>query len=509
MLGSLGEVLPYAARRFGDRRALVTGEGSFSFAELDALSSALAASLANRGVGPGDRVTLYAPNSWEWIVSYYGALKTGAVINPVNVMLTPAEVAYVTADCGAKALIGSSEKIRPALEAGVVGLESIVFGDEPVAGATPFGELIAGSHGFDPVPVAPDALAAICYTSGTTGRPKGAMQSHRAIVLNGAITAQMHLKSELDTVVSALPCPHVYGNVVFNGALMYGLTLVMHPRFDPAEILTSIETHRATMFEGVPTMYLYMLAHPDLDAFDLSSLTRCTVGGQTMPVAKMEEVERRFGCPLIELWGMTEIAGLGTTFPSNGPRKLGSIGIAMPWVEARVGDVADAGVTMPRGEVGELMIRGPIVMQGYYGNKEATRATIEPDGWLHTGDLATMDEDGAVFVVDRKKDMINTAGFKVFPAEIERVVAAHPSVAMVAVGRVPDEMKGEIAKAYVVLKPDAEPDADGILALCRAQLAAYKVPRAVQFVPDLPKTSTGKIMRRELSTLDVAPAAVV
>jgi long-chain acyl-CoA synthetase len=330
MLGSLGEVLPYAARRFGDRRALVTGEGSFSFAELDALSSALAASLANRGVGPGDRVTLYAPNSWEWIVSYYGALKTGAVINPVNVMLTPAEVAYVTADCGAKALIGSPEKIRPALEAGVVGLESIVFGDEPVAGATPFGELIAGSHGFDPVPVAPDALAAICYTSGTTGRPKGAMQSHRAIVLNGAITAQMHLKSELDTVVSALPCPHVYGNVVFNGALMYGLTLVMHPRFDPAEILTSIETHRATMFEGVPTMYLYMLAHPDLDAFDLSSLTRCTVGGQTMPVAKMEEVERRFGCPLIELWGMTEIAGLGTTFPSNGPRKLGSIGIALP-----------------------------------------------------------------------------------------------------------------------------------------------------------------------------------
>ena len=228
-----------------------------------------------------------------------------------------------------------------------------------------------------------------------------------------------------------------------------------------------------------------------------------------MPVAKMEEVERRFGCPLIELWGMTEIAGLGTTFPSNGPTKLGSIGIAMPWVEARVGDVADASVTMPRGEVGELMIRGPIVMQGYYGNEEATRATIEPDGWLHTGDLATIDEDGAVFIVDRKKDMINTAGFKVFPAEIERVVAAHPSVAMVAVGRVPDEMKGEIAKAYVVLKPDAEPDADGILALCRDQLAAYKVPRAVQFVADLPKTSTGKIMRRELSTLDVALAAAV
>ena len=167
------------------------------------------------------------------------------------------------------------------------------------------------------------------------------MQSHRAVILNGAMTAQMHLKTPHDTVVSALPCPHVYGNVVFNGAMMYGLKLVMHPRFDPPEILTSIQSHKATMFEGVPTMYMYMLVHPDFDRFDLSSLSRCTVGGQTMPVAKMEEVEERFGCPLIELWGMTELAGLGTTFPSNGPHKLGSIGIAIPHAEARIADAAD------------------------------------------------------------------------------------------------------------------------------------------------------------------------
>jgi long-chain acyl-CoA synthetase len=285
--------------------------------------------------------------------------------------------------------------------------------------------------------------------------------------------------------------------------MLYGLTLVHHPRFDAAEVLSSIQAHRATMFEGVPTMYMYMLAHPDFGKFDLSSLTRCTVGGQTMPKAKMEDVERRFGCPLIELWGMTELAGLGTTFPSNGPHKLGSIGIALPHVQARIADVVDAGKTMAAGEVGELMIKGPIVMQGYYGNEKATREAIEPDGWLHSGDLATMDEEGAIFIVDRRKDMINSAGFKVFPAEIERVVAAHPSVALVAVGSQPDEMKGEIAKAYVVLNPGAVPDAEGILALCREQLAAYKVPRAVQFVPDLPKTSTGKIMRRQLKTLDI------
>lgn len=502
MLDTLGQVLPHAAREFGDRTALVIADRSFSFRELDDLSDALAWSLVRLGVKPGDRVTLYAPNSWEWIVSYYGALKTGAVINPINVMLTPAEVAYVTKDCRASALIGSPDKIKPAVEAGVTGLTTIVFGEESVAGATPFSELIAKRQEFEPVSVKPEALSTIGYTSGTTGHPKGAMQSHRAVILNVAMLAQMQLKSPLDTVVTAVPCPHVYGNIVFNGAMMYGMKLVLHSRFDAGEVLNSIATQRATIFEGVPTMYMYMLVHPDFDTFALSSLSRCTVGGQTMPVAKMGEVERRFGCPLIELWGMTELAGAGTTFPCNGPHKLGSIGIALPYCEARISDTADAAKTMPQGEVGELMVRGPIVMQGYYGNETATRETIEPDGWLHTGDLATMDEDGAIFIVDRKKDMINAGGFKVFPAEIERVVAAHPAVAMVAVGGQPDEFKGEVAKAYVVLKPGAAADPEAILALCREQLAAYKIPRAIQFVADLPKTSTGKIMRRELHKLD-------
>jgi long-chain acyl-CoA synthetase len=502
MLDSLGQVLPHAARTFGDQTALVIEGRSFSFRELDDLSDALAASLRRMGIRAGDRVTLYAPNSWEWIVSYYGALKTGAVINPINVMLTPAEVAFVTRDCGASAVIGSPDKIKPALESGVTGLTAIAFGDQSVAGAMLFNELIAKRQTFEPVAVKPEALSTIGYTSGTTGHPKGAMQSHRAVILNAAMYAQMYAKTALDTVVTAVPCPHVYGNVIFNAAMMYGTKLVLHARFDAGEILASIAAHKATMFEGVPTMYMYMLVHPEFDSFALASLSRCTVGGQTMPVAKMQEVERRFACPLIELWGMTELAGLGTTFPSNGPHKLGSIGIAIPHTEARIADDADPAKTMPRGEVGELMIRGPIVMQGYYGNEKATREAIEPDGWLHTGDLATMDEDGAVFIVDRKKDMINTGGFKVFPAEIERVIAAHPSVAMVAVGGLPDELKGEIAKAYVVLKPGATPDAEGIMALCRAELAAYKAPRAIQFVADLPKTSTGKIMRRELRKLD-------
>jgi long-chain acyl-CoA synthetase len=498
----LGMVLPAAAAKYGDKTALIVAGRAFSFGELDGLSSAVAASLVKLGVAPGDRVTLYAPNSWEWLVCYYGSLKTGAVINPINVMLTPDELGYVTRDCGAKVLIGSRDKLAPALEAGVTGLTTVAFGTEPLAGAIAFDELICKPAMFEPVAIDPDRLSTIGYTSGTTGHPKGAMQSHRAVILNTAMTAQMHGKTAADTVVTALPCPHVYGNVVFNGAMMYGLTLVLHSRFDAAEALGSIQSHQATMFEGVPTMYMYMLAHLDLQGFDLSTLSRCTVGGQTMPVAKMQEVERRFGCPLIELWGMTEIAGLGTTFPSYGPHTLGSIGIALPHCQVKIASVNAAAVTMPTGEVGELMVKGPVVMMGYYGNETATRETIEPDGWLHTGDLASIDEVGQIFVVDRKKDMINTAGFKVFPAEIERVIAAHPAVAMVAVGSQPDDIKGEIAKAYVVLKPGAVLAESAILDLCRGQLASYKVPRAVRFVADLPKTSTGKIMRRELKTLD-------
>ena len=218
----------------------------------------------------------------------------------------------------------------------------------------------------------------------------------------------------------------------------------------------------------------------------------------------MQAVEAGFKVPLIELWGMTEIAGLGSTHPLYGKNKHGSIGCALPYCELRIADAEDAGKTMPRGEVGELMVRGPIVMMGYYGDEEKTRDTLEPDGWLHTGDLGKMDDDGCVFIVDRKKDMILTGGYNVYPAEIERVLAAHPSVALAAVGKLPDDIKGEIAKAYVVLKDGATCTEEEILGFCRKSLAAYKCPRRVQFVADVPKTSTGKIMRRELHTLDDA-----
>jgi long-chain acyl-CoA synthetase len=505
MLESLGQILPAGAKKYGTKTALVCGDRPFSYIELNQLSNRLANALRGLGIGAGDRVTLYSQNCLEWILGYYASAKLGAVVNPINVMLMPEEVLFVVNDCGAKVILTSQDKGELLMDMkGDSPLEEIVtFGEQSPTGTRPFNDLLAeGSTNFETECCESDSLSTIGYTSGTTGYPKGAMLTHKNVLFNSCMTANMHVRTSVDTVVTSLPCAHVYGNVVMNATFIFGMTLIMLERFNEVAALDAIESHRATMFEGAPTMYMYLLNHPDLQKYDLSSLTRCTVGGQTMPSAKMEEVEERFGCPLIELWGMTEIAGLGTTHPAYGMNRHGSIGLPLPYVQCRIADGEDARQTLDADEIGELMVRGPIVMKGYYGNERATAETIEPDGWLHTGDLARVDADGYIHIVDRKKDMIITAGYNIYPAELERIIAGHPAVAMVAVGSKPDEVKGEIAKAYIVLKNNASTNEDDILAFCRQHLAAYKVPRQVQFVPDLPKTSTGKVMRRQLHTLE-------
>jgi long-chain acyl-CoA synthetase len=313
----------------------------------------------------------------------------------------------------------------------------------------------------------------------------------------------MHGRDERDVVVTALPAPHVYGNVAINGTFLAGGTVVLMERFNAAEALALVDDHRATLIEGVPTMYAMMLAAPEIEGADLSSLRRSTVGGQTISTSVIREWERRtHGAPLLELWGMTEIAGLGTTHALHAPNVHGSIGVALPGVEVRVSSLEHRLQAAKTNEPGELCVRGPLNMLGYYGRPDWTAETIDADGWLHTGDVAYANADGYFFVVDRLKDMIITGGYNVYPAEIERVVSTHPAVAMVAVGRLADDLKGEVARAYVVLKPGTSSTESEILEHCRPHLAAYKLPRSVRFVPDLPKTSTGKIMRRELATLD-------
>jgi len=305
-----------------------------------------------------------------------------------------------------------------------------------------------------------------------------------------------------DRIVSALPLPHVYGTCVFNSSIMAGATFIMLSRFEEREMLRAVSEHGATMIDGVPTVYYYLLAHPDFDKYNLSSLTRCWTGGQTLPAAKSREFSDRTGCPVHEVWGMTELAGPASANPAIGPNKRGTIGIAYPGNQMRIVDADDPSKVLGPNERGELMFQGPMVMDGYYGNEMATRQTIEPDGWLHSGDIATVDEDGYFTIVDRKKDMILTAGFNVYPAELERVLSMHPAVALAAVAGIEDEAKGELAKAYVMLKSGSNISQRALIEHCRAHLAAYKVPRALQFVADVPKTSTGKIMRRSLVDID-------
>ena len=504
MLSHLGLLSEHAAKKFCDKEALIFEKQSFSFRELHDLIEKFGAGLISLGVKEKDVVTLYASNSWEWIVSYFAIARVGAVINPVNTMLTSSEIIYVVNDCGAKTIICSEDKIQALKDIRKhTQIKNIISFGEKRGGIDSFGSILARNLSIENEPnVSPGDLSTIAYTSGTTGLPKGAMQSHEAVILNGSMTSQLHMRGPDDTVVSALPCPHVYANVLMTGMMMFGTRLILHKIFEVDTIFESIKANKATIFDGVPTMYMFMLNSPNLKNADLSSLNRCYVGGQTMPVATMTAVEREFKVPLIELWGMTEIAGLGATFPLFGPNKHGSIGCAIPYCDLKIVDVNDCSKQMNIGEVGELMVKGPITMMGYFGDDKKTQETLEPDGWLHSGDLAKMDRDGCVYIVDRKKDMIITGGYNVYPAEIERVLAANPKVALAAVGKQSDELKGEIAKAYIVLKEGEQATEEEMIAFCREELAAYKCPRKIQFVMDVPKTSTGKIMRRELTKLD-------
>ena len=501
---TIDQLLPGTAARLPDKPALIFADRTLTFRELERLTHKTANGFKALGVGKGDRVTLFAQNSPEWVISYAGIAKAGAVINPVNAMLTADELAYVVKDCGAKVLITTPDRARAIIHLKTDGhLKEIVVIGEPISGTLAFTDLLAAQPEVVEAPGnKADDLSTICYTSGTTGFPKGAMLSHRNVMLNAALTAAMNVRTEHDNQFTGLPLAHVYGTVVMNLSFMLGLTFVLLEKFDTQQALEAIQRHKVTIIDGVPTMFLYMLAHPDFDKYDLSSLRAAVVGGQAMPPAKSKDWFERTGTEVLELWGMTELAGPGIMQHSYCENRLGSVGIMMPFMHGRIADPVDPSKTMKTGEVGELVVKGPLNMLGYYGNEQATHDTIDADGWLHSGDLGKMDEDGYIYIVDRKKDMILTAGYNIYPAEIERVIAGHPAVAMVGVGAKADPNKGEIAKAYIVLKAGANADADDVISYCRKHLAAYKVPREVQFVAALPTTSSGKILRRQLKTLD-------
>lgn len=484
-----------AAARFGTMPcAQIIGSDSATFADIEQSAGQLAGGLKAKGLVEGDRVVLYLPNCIEWIVAYHAVARLGAVVVPSNILLTPTEIAFIAADSGAIALFCTAQHaagIRRELRAAGAAPQLVVL-EESYAdlASAPF---VAAAER------SPNDLFAVAYTSGTTGKPKGAMLSQRAVFDSAAMTATIHVRTAADRVLSALPLPHVYGNAVLNAGFFAGYAQFIMPRFDPARTLELIGEHAITLFEGVPTMYYQMLQSPALAAVRLDSLSRCTVGGQTMPVTSIKEVVDRFGCPVLELWGMTELAGPATSHSPYWPASHGSIGLPFPGMEARIVSLDDAGEAIASGEPGELHVRGSLVTDGYWNNPAATAASIDDDGWFATGDIAVADPSGYLTIVDRRKDMIITAGYNIYPAELEQVIARHTAVAMVAVASVPDAEKGELPKAFVVLRSGHQCAETDIIEHCRQHLAAYKLPRSVAFVADLPKTSTGKIMRRALA----------
>ncbi|BBZ11071.1 long-chain-fatty-acid--CoA ligase [Mycobacterium branderi] len=486
-MSSLAFNLVETARRHPERIALRLDEVEIPYTGLDAASACLAGLLVAHGLRPGDRVGVMLPNVPYFAVAYYGVLRAGGVVVPMNVLLKDRETTFYLSDSQAKAIIAWHE-FAPAAQAGAAaaGAECIVVSpgefEELICAAAPVAEPVARED---------DDTAVILYTSGTTGTPKGAELTHANLRRNVATVVEMVDLAADDVILGALPLFHAFGQTAgLNAAVAAGACLTLIPRFDPAKALKIIERDGVTVFEGVPTMFAAML-HSDTRP-DTSSLRLCISGGAAMPVEVMRGFEETFDCLVLEGYGLSETSPVASFNHPGAERKPGSIGTPVAGVEMKLVDVRDDGV-------GEIAIRGHNVMKGYWNRPDATAAAIDADGWFHTGDLARVDDDGYYFIVDRSKDMIIRGGYNVYPREIEEVLYEHPDVREAAVVGIPDEMLGEEVGAAVALKPGAEADAAAIRDYLKDRVAGYKYPRRIWFVDELPKGPTGKILKRDIA----------
>ncbi len=489
---NLATVLTDSAQRDPGHVALRLDDMEVSYGLLDEGSVRLAAVLADRGLEPGDRVGIMLPNVPHFAVCYYGVLRAGGVVVPMNVLLKRREVAFYLGDSGAK-LLFAWEGFADDANAGAdeAGAECIVVKpgefEEMLAGVEPRREVVDRDS---------DDTAVILYTSGTTGTPKGAELTHQNLTRNCEISRDMFGIGAEAVTLGALPLFHSFGQTCgLNATIAAGGTLTLIPRFDPGKALEIIQRDRVNVFEGVPTMYSAMLHLQGRDEFDTSTLELCVSGGSAMPVELMRGFEEAFHCKILEGYGLSESSPVASFNRPDRERKPGSIGIPIEGVEMKVVD--DDGHDLPQGEVGEIVIRGHNIMKGYWNKPDETGETLL-DGWLHTGDMAKVDEDGYFFIVDRKKDLIIRGGYNVYPREIEEVLYEHPAVREAAVIGVKDDELGEEVAAAVALKDGEEASAQELREFVKEQVAAYKYPRQVWFVDELPKGPTGKILKREI-----------
>ncbi len=532
---TLQHFLSISAKNCPDRDAIIFYGGRLTYRELDRVVDRFAAALAERGLAKGDRVSLFLPNCPQMVIAYYGTLRAGGVVVSTSPLYSAKELEHQLNDSGSQTIVVLSKLYPLAKEvASRTGLKRIIITNikeyfppllrglftvlkekkeghrirvERSPGTELFSEMLASAAAKPPtVEVRPDDPALLQYTGGTTGVAKGAVLTHRNLVANTLQTGAWLVKEQGGTEVflGAVPFFHVYGmTVVMNLCISLGQTMVLLPQFKVKQVLKAIAKYRPTLFPGVPTMYVAINNYPKAAKYDLHSIKACLSGAAPLPVEVQTKFEALTGARLVEGYGLTEASPVTHANPLYGARKIGKIGLPLPDTDARIVDLETGQRTLPPGEIGEVVVKGPQVMSGYWNRSDET-AIVLKDGWLYTGDIGYMDEQGYFSIVDRKKEMIIVGGFNVYPREVEEPLYEHPKVREVVAVGLPDPYMGETVKAYVVLKEGQSAAEQEIIDFCKERMAKYKVPTQVEFRKELPKTLVGKVLRRALREEELA-----
>lgn len=527
---SIDELLRNSAQKHPNITALVFLDSRISYKQLDSMVDSFAASLHELGVKKGNRVAIFLPNFPHFVISYFAALRLGATVVPCNPIYKDKELEFQLNDAGAKVLIASNDKIADnELFASVAKIRDRINVKHIMTCSlteflSPIKRMLAPLKkvrriaypntanfmdmldGGKPPPVSVNPMkdvALLQYTGGTTGTSKGAMLTHSNLVSNAIMVSKWLPMREADEInLAVLPFFHIYGlTVALNAPILNATTIILRPRFDVKHVLETLEKEKVTVFCGVPPMYIACINHPEVSKYKLNTLRGCISGAAALPVSVRKKFNKLTSANLVEGYGLTEASPVTHCNPlhKGAMTKEGSIGIPLPDTDAKIVDLDNWKKELPFGEVGELCIKGPQVMMAYWNKPEET-ARVLKDGWLLTGDIAKMDSDGYFYIVDRKKDMINVAGFKVWPREVEEVLYEHPSIKEAAVIGIPDEYRGESVKAYVVLKEgfEGKVSEEEIVNFCKQKIASFKAPKVVEFRKDLPKSIIGKVLRRHL-----------
>lgn len=499
------EVLFDTVQRQPKKTALIFKDELYTYRQLAEKVKQLANGMRDIGINPGDRVGLFMRNYPEYIISYFATLSIGACVVPLNFIFQEKEVTFILNDSEAVAVIADSEFVDT-IDRSKPNLTTIkhiiTAGGAPVSGKRSLEDIMKSSDGFEIIQREVDDIAQIIYTSGTTGTPKGAMIPHSNLKWMAGTCQTFYRIGSEDRVLCVLPLFHAYAKLqCMLSPINGGATVVLMDKFEPLSIMKEMVGRMVTVFFGVPTMFVMLVNSPYVDNYDFSNLRCCVSGGASIPVEIIKSVKEKMNIDICEGYGLTECTVLSTCNPYDGVHKHGSIGPAIPGVEVKVFNADDKEV--PVGEIGELVIKGPNVMKGYYNKPEETGHSLR-NGWLHTGDMAIMDEDGYLYIVDRKKDMYIRGGYNVYPREVEEVIFTNQKVVEVAVIGVPDRVYGEEGKAYIVLKNGENASEAEIIDFCRSKLAKYKVPKYVEFVDELPKTATGKLNKKALRQFNLS-----